>query len=151
MLPGGLKVKKVKLTLEWNEDHLDDISYPTLLRWKLKELGQDCCQCCGTTHRLSVDHVVPKVMGGGDYICNTQVLCTTCNQAKGEKIINYTQNESVDRYIKLWRKMHTGSKKINKKNHYVSVTGKWLGRKPHRDIDFYRKLVLMCQEPIKVL
>lgn len=42
-----------------------------------------CCQICGTEDRLTVDHIVPRVLGGDDNPSNLQVLCSTCNSSKG--------------------------------------------------------------------
>jgi 5-methylcytosine-specific restriction endonuclease McrA len=42
-----------------------------------------CCQMCGTEERLTVDHIVPRVLGGDDNPSNLQVLCSTCNSSKG--------------------------------------------------------------------
>ena len=37
------------------------------------------CQKCGAADRLEIDHVVPLVLGGTNYIDNLQVLCKSCN------------------------------------------------------------------------
>ncbi len=42
-----------------------------------------CCQMCGTEERLSVDHIVPRTLGGDDNPSNLQVLCSSCNSSKG--------------------------------------------------------------------
>jgi 5-methylcytosine-specific restriction endonuclease McrA len=42
-----------------------------------------CCQMCGTEERLSVDHIVPRTLGGDDSLSNLQVLCSSCNSSKG--------------------------------------------------------------------
>lgn len=42
-----------------------------------------CCQMCGTEDRLTVDHIVPRVLGGDDNPSNLQVLCSSCNSSKG--------------------------------------------------------------------
>jgi 5-methylcytosine-specific restriction endonuclease McrA len=42
-----------------------------------------CCQMCGTEERLSVDHIIPRKLGGDDNLSNLQVLCVSCNSSKG--------------------------------------------------------------------
>lgn len=41
------------------------------------------CRRCGSGERLTVDHRVPRALGGGDGQENLQTLCEPCNQAKG--------------------------------------------------------------------
>ena len=47
-----------------------------------------CCQMCGTEERLSVDHIVPRVLGGTDSLDNLQVLCSSCNSSKGGRFFD---------------------------------------------------------------
>lgn len=50
----------------------------------------NCCLACGETDiKLTVDHVVPLIKGGPNYIGNIQPLCSLCNSGKGDKIIDY--------------------------------------------------------------
>lgn len=42
------------------------------------------CQHCGTTARLSIDHIQPQSKGGGNEPSNLQVLCVSCNSIKGD-------------------------------------------------------------------
>jgi 5-methylcytosine-specific restriction endonuclease McrA len=44
---------------------------------------QPSCAVCGSTLDLTVDHIVPKVVGGTDELTNLQTLCRRCNGAKG--------------------------------------------------------------------
>lgn len=41
------------------------------------------CRYCGSTERLSIDHVVPRCRGGRDDASNLVVACLTCNSKKG--------------------------------------------------------------------
>lgn len=41
-----------------------------------------CCKC-GSTRRLTLDHVVPWSHGGGDEIENLRTLCHSCNSSRG--------------------------------------------------------------------
>lgn len=42
----------------------------------------DRCIVCGSNHKLTVDHIVPKSTGGTSGRMNYMILCWTCNQAK---------------------------------------------------------------------
>ena len=42
------------------------------------------CRYCGEMDRLTLDHILPKCLGGTNEISNLQFLCFTCNQAKGD-------------------------------------------------------------------
>lgn len=69
-----------------------------------------CCQMCGTEERLSVDHIVPRVLGGTDSLDNLQVLCSSCNSSKGGRFFDraktpptlhgsfYPENASISHY-----------------------------------------------------
>jgi 5-methylcytosine-specific restriction endonuclease McrA len=69
-----------------------------------------CCQRCGTEERLTVDHIVPRVLGGDDSLSNLQVLCGSCNSSKGGRFFEraktpptlhgsiYPENASTSHY-----------------------------------------------------
>lgn len=69
-----------------------------------------CCQMCGTEERLSVDHIVPRSLGGDDNASNLQVLCSSCNSSKGGRFFDrpktpptlpvsfYPENASISHY-----------------------------------------------------
>lgn len=59
-------------------------------QWKeiLDKYGNKCLRC-GTTERLSQDHVVPLELGGLHSVDNLQPLCRSCNSKKHTKIIDY--------------------------------------------------------------
>lgn len=44
------------------------------------------CLHCGTTERLTLDHIYPYVFGGEDTYENLQTLCAPCNSSKGARI-----------------------------------------------------------------
>lgn len=44
------------------------------------------CVRCGAEEDLQFDHVIPVARGGGNAPENIQVLCGTCNRAKGDSI-----------------------------------------------------------------
>lgn len=45
------------------------------------------CKVCGSRSNLTVDHILPVSKGGGRELSNLQVLCGTCNELKGDKVI----------------------------------------------------------------
>ena len=69
-----------------------------------------CCQRCGTEDNLTVDHIVPRVLGGDDNPSNLQVLCGSCNSSKGGRfferertpptlhVLNSPENASISHY-----------------------------------------------------
>lgn len=44
------------------------------------------CVRCGAEDDLQFDHVIPVARGGGNAAENVQILCGTCNRAKGDRI-----------------------------------------------------------------
>lgn len=45
------------------------------------------CKHCGTTDRITIDHIRPLIKGGKNELSNFQFLCVRCNSKKGGKII----------------------------------------------------------------
>ncbi|MBA2489080.1 MAG: HNH endonuclease [Chloroflexi bacterium] len=43
------------------------------------------CERCGAVDDLTVDHIVPRSMGGSDERANLRVLCRSCHGAIGAK------------------------------------------------------------------
>lgn len=41
------------------------------------------CRYCGSTRKLTLDHVVPQAKGGTDHPSNLVACCGDCNEAKG--------------------------------------------------------------------
>lgn len=53
------------------------------------DLAGNRCVACGKKRKLTVDHVLPIIMGGDSYLMNLQPLCGSCNKSKGPKYIDY--------------------------------------------------------------
>jgi 5-methylcytosine-specific restriction endonuclease McrA len=56
---------------------------------KLKEIYDFTCPKCFRSEpeiKLTMDHKVPLVKGGSNYLDNIQPLCVSCNTSKGKKI-----------------------------------------------------------------
>jgi len=58
---------------------------PHAIREQVLSVG--ICLHCGRTDRLSVDHIKPVSLGGGDDISNLQCLCLPCNISKLNRFI----------------------------------------------------------------
>lgn len=57
---------------------------------------QDClnlydgkCLWCGTSHQITIDHIVPLSRGGTNNINNLQPLCVSCNSKKKARTIDF--------------------------------------------------------------
>jgi len=48
------------------------------------------CQYCGSTKRLTIDHIIPSSRGGKDTWENLTVACFSCNILKGDKFLSET-------------------------------------------------------------
>lgn len=76
-------------------------------RWKMENGAR--CVYCGSTEDLSVDHLFPRIKGGGDNVENLGCSCKSCNSSKGKKDLMAWYNESgqfpsimvLRRYLKL--------------------------------------------------
>lgn len=64
------------------------------------------CQYCGSTRKLTIDHVIPKSKGGEDTWENLVVACSACNTKKGNKLLEHTG-------MKLVRKPMAPSSKVS--------------------------------------
>ena len=53
------------------------------------------CLACGTTKKLSIDHVIPISMGGENNLDNMQPLCKPCNSRKGSNTTDYRKRLGV--------------------------------------------------------
>lgn len=59
----------------------------------------DKCLACGTSKQITIDHVVPLVFGGTNYITNLQPLCRSCNCTKRMKTIDYRDPERLTEFL----------------------------------------------------
>jgi hypothetical protein len=44
------------------------------------------CAFCGSTEDLTIDHIYPRILGGGHGEDNLQTLCRSCNSRKGARV-----------------------------------------------------------------
>jgi hypothetical protein len=50
-----------------------------------KLVGPRCCEYCGRTDALSIDHLFPRKLKGADGPQNLVVACKGCNSSKGDR------------------------------------------------------------------
>jgi len=58
---------------------------PRSVREKILDRDGRACLSCGATEDLAIDHVIPRSQGGPNDPSNFQVLCRSCNSAKGAR------------------------------------------------------------------
>ena len=61
--------------------------------------GNQCLKC-GTKDNLSIDHIVPKSLGGINNPINYQTLCKPCNTNKGNTVVSYVSRPRTIKYLK---------------------------------------------------
>lgn len=57
---------------------------PARVRHAVFARDEFACTNCGSTENLSIDHIVPRALGGADTPRNLQTLCLSCNSRKGD-------------------------------------------------------------------
>ena len=70
-----------------------EIELPSItVKERLYKEQNGLCNACGTKfdiRNLEIDHIIPKVKGGGNYYENYQLLCGSCNKIKGDRPMEY--------------------------------------------------------------
>jgi 5-methylcytosine-specific restriction endonuclease McrA len=56
---------------------------PRAVRLAVFERDGGRCVECGSAFEIQYDHVIPVALGGAATVENLQILCATCNRAKG--------------------------------------------------------------------
>lgn len=60
-------------------------SWADFCKHYMNEAGDIPCRECGTTERVTGDHIRPRHDGGKDDLANIQPLCLSCNSRKGAR------------------------------------------------------------------
>ena len=63
---------------------------PPVNRRELLKRDNHTCQYCGSTKRLTIDHVLPRSKGGQHTWDNVVAACERCNQIKGDRFLHET-------------------------------------------------------------
>lgn len=66
---------------------------PEVRREVLRRDGPKCAKC-GTSEKLTIDHIRSLEMHGSNHPDNLQILCLTCNSSKATTGINFRDNPS---------------------------------------------------------
>lgn len=66
------------------------------------------CPICGSGFDLTVDHVLPRALGGPDSPTNRRWLCRRCNSVKGPRIVSDDALRSYRSFERLTRRMGLG-------------------------------------------
>lgn len=59
------------------------------LKEQIAQRDGRCCAACGSPKNLVLDHILPVSKGGLTTLKNLQLLCKTCDRAKGATIMDY--------------------------------------------------------------
>ncbi|MEU2030842.1 TerD family protein [Nocardia amamiensis] len=82
-LEGALRVAK-RLVL--TPGQRDTRSIPQEVKAQVWQRDGGKCVECGDGHYLEFDHIIPLSRGGATSAANLQILCRSCNRAKGARI-----------------------------------------------------------------
>lgn len=90
---------------------------------KIKLQTGQICNYCGSTHKLTLDHIFPQRYGGQDDAENLIYACSTCNSSKGKKDLMDWMNYRgqflplmvIRRYLKLTFKYCSQNNLLDKK------------------------------------
>jgi len=63
---------------------------PPVNRREVLKRDRYACQYCGSTKRLTLDHVIPRSKGGTHTWNNVVTACETCNTQKGNRLLPAT-------------------------------------------------------------
>ena len=59
---------------------------------EIHNLMNSPCVACGSTERITIDHIIPIARGGAHSIGNLQPLCKSCNSSKIDKTMTEWKN-----------------------------------------------------------
>jgi len=71
---------------------IEEVQPSQSIKQKLHAQQEGKCNACRREFEIwdfEIDHIIPKVKGGGDYYENYQLLCASCNRIKGDRPMEY--------------------------------------------------------------
>jgi 5-methylcytosine-specific restriction enzyme A len=71
-----------------NQAKTERIPIPEYVRDYVLKRDNYKCKQCSKTSNLHIDHLKPLAKGGENDLSNLQILCSSCNLAKGSKFIS---------------------------------------------------------------
>lgn len=92
-------------------------------KWLLKNRLRNrpyVCVKCGAREKLTIDHIVPKALGGDNLPSNLQYLCRPCHDKKDEPLIREwkeKQKRKQPKYANFKKTMNSfnSSAELNRK------------------------------------
>lgn len=63
---------------------------PSVSRRELLKRDKYQCQYCGSRKQLTIDHVIPRSLGGNHSWDNVVIACVGCNSRKGDSLLHQT-------------------------------------------------------------
>jgi 5-methylcytosine-specific restriction endonuclease McrA len=63
---------------------------PPVNRREVFRRDHHACQYCGSTKRLTLDHIIPRSKGGTHTWDNVVTACEKCNSSKGDRLLHET-------------------------------------------------------------
>lgn len=74
--------------------------------------GRKCVEC-GSTEKLSLDHIIPRSKGGTDQPTNLQTLCGSCNSSKNNRIASDDNRPPLNKEVSsVQGQSNVGSTKV---------------------------------------
>jgi hypothetical protein len=80
------KVANFDATLNYSKTGPSRKSIPDDVKLLVWARDGGACVQCGSQEELHFDHIIPVAKGGGNDHANIQILCSTCNLRKSDKI-----------------------------------------------------------------
>lgn len=81
---GGSKLGQAIMDEDYPGDTVPDNAREKLISQHVAENGWTCTRCSRQRRDLQADHIIPIAQGGRNSWQNLQVLCSECNQKKGD-------------------------------------------------------------------
>ena len=105
----GIRISTAKFDIQLMENpniHGEKYQRGTLYGWQLRayvfhQNGHRCFYCGEQRKRLTLDHVIPKSLGGTDRVVNLTAACMKCNQLKYNQLPEEFLADRPDRLRQL--------------------------------------------------
>jgi 5-methylcytosine-specific restriction endonuclease McrA len=95
-----IKIPRVIIVLRYDKVHSKEVKFN---RYNIFKRDRSVCQYCKNSfpkNELSIDHVVPKSLGGKTTWENVVCCCLTCNRRKGSNFLSETAMSLTTKPIK---------------------------------------------------